>query len=45
MGWNLGAVFSLLAVPALAAACAVYAMAPRKSRRAVLVHEQPDRAR
>jgi len=44
MGWSLGTVFSLLAVPALAAAYAMYAMAPRKPHRAFLVHDQPDQA-
>jgi MFS transporter, AAHS family, 4-hydroxybenzoate transporter len=42
IGWNFGAVFSLLAVPAITAAFAMYAMAPRKPGHSFVTNEHPE---
>jgi MFS transporter, AAHS family, 4-hydroxybenzoate transporter len=45
LGWNIGALFSVLALPALAGACAMYAMAPGKQAHGLVVPERPERLR
>jgi MFS transporter, AAHS family, 4-hydroxybenzoate transporter len=45
LGWNFGALLSVLALPALAGACAMYVMAPGKQAHAFVAPEHPERPR